>query len=316
MVQEMIQSGQPIKEACASFGLRRSSWYRHRSGNSLSPEAKTTFYKGEGTTILTREGVEAGVNFVVEEMKVLVGQHPFWGYRRVHAYLKHRKGYLLGKKRVRSLMKANGLLVERKRFKPERKLRAKPQADKPNQFWGTDMTKFLIPSLGWVNLTVVIDWFTKQILGYALGLRGNTVLWLAALDQAVQTAFPEGSSLGKGVQLISDNGSQPTSRKYMAACKQLGIQQIFTTYDNPKGNADTERVIRTIKEEAIWPYEFEAFEEARERIYWAIKFYNEEYCHSALNYLSPMEFLKAQVEKQKLKEQGAQMNLEGTGMAV
>ena len=102
----------------------------------------------------------------------------------------------------------------------------------------------------------------------------------------------------------------------MAACKQLGIQQIFTTYDNPKGNADTERVIRTIKEEAIWPYEFEAFEEARERIDWAIKFYNEEYCHSALNYLSPMEFLKAQVEKQKLKEQGAQMNLEGTGMAV
>lgn len=316
MVHEMIQLGQPIKEACDACELSRSSWYRRQDGEDVSAGSKTASHKADRAIVLTQGGVEVGVKLVVEEMKTLIGQHPFWGYRRVHAYLKNRNGYLIGKKRVRRLMKANGLLVDRKRFKPLRPLRAKPQADKPNQFWGTDMTKFLIPTLGWVYLVVVIDWFTKQILGYTLGLKGDTALWLTALDQAVCRAFSEGSSLGKGVLLISDNGSQPTSRKYMAGCKQLGIGRIFTTYDNPKGNADTERVIRTIKEEAIWPYEFVTIDEAKERINWAIKFYNEEYCHSALNYLSPVEFLRAHMERQKTKEQEVQLKVQETRLAA
>ena len=51
--------------------------------------------------------------------------------------------------------------------------------------------------------------------------------------------------------LMSDNGTQPTSVAFMRACGVLGIQQAFTSYSNPKGNADTERVMRTLKEELI-----------------------------------------------------------------
>ena len=102
---------------------------------------------------------------------------------------------------------------------------------------------------------------------------------------------------GKDLKLISDNGSQPTSspvkllfnraRAFMKEMANLGIEQIFTSYDNPKGNAETERMMRTIKEEVIWLHEFTSLTEAREVIGEWIGRYNREYVHSALGYLSP-----------------------------
>ncbi|MCX7823734.1 MAG: integrase core domain-containing protein, partial [Syntrophobacterales bacterium] len=77
---------------------------------------------------------------------------------------------------------------------------------------------------------------------------------------------------------------------FMKDMAVLGIEQIFTSYDNPKGNADTERVMRTIKEELIWVDEFSSFEEAKERIREWVGFYNRFYVHSALDYLSPEEY--------------------------
>ncbi len=70
----------------------------------------------------------------------------------------------------------------------------------------------------------------------------------------------------------------------------LGIEQIFTSYDNPKRNAETQRMIRTIKEEVIWQHEFASLTEAREIIGNWIEKYNREYVHSALGYLSPLAF--------------------------
>ena len=71
----------------------------------------------------------------------------------------------------------------------------------------------------------------------------------------------------------------------------LGIKQIFTSYDNPKGNADTERVMRTIKEELIWIEGFQSFEEAKRKISrWIEVDYNKLYVHSQLGYMSPEEY--------------------------
>ena len=95
----------------------------------------------------------------------------------------------------------------------------------------------------------------------------------------------------RGLKLISDNGSQPTATSFMRDMATLGIELIFTSYDNPKGNADTERVIRTIKEEVIWLNEFGTFEEAKERLSrWIQEDYNKLYVHSKLGYMSPEEF--------------------------
>jgi transposase InsO family protein len=148
-------------------------------------------------------------------------------------------------------MKENDLLATQTVHKAKRKADGrKPKADKPRQYWGIDMTKFMIPTLGWVYLVLVLDWYTKKIVGHKVSLRGRTVEWREALDEALQAEFPEGVR-GRGLKLISDNGSQPTSTAFMKDMSVLGIEQIFTSYDNPKGNADTERVMRTIKEELI-----------------------------------------------------------------
>ena len=71
---------------------------------------------------------------------------------------------------------------------------------------------------------------------------------------------PEGGR-NYSLHLTSDNGSQPTSASFMRACSVLGIKQAFTAYNNPNGNANTERLIRTIKEELVWVNEFTSLEE-------------------------------------------------------
>jgi len=127
------------------------------------------------------------------------------------------------------------------------------------------MTKFMVSSLGWVYLVIVLDWYTKKIVGWNLSLRSKASDWKKALEMAFFKEFPYGVR-ESGLKLISDNGSQPTSTSFMREMEELGIEQIFTSYDNPKGNADTERMMRTIKEEVIWLNEFSSLEEAREKI--------------------------------------------------
>ncbi len=144
------------------------------------------------------------------------------------------------------------------------------------------MTKFLIPTCGWAYLVLVLDWYTKQIVGWDLSLRSRRQEWGAALLMGVHTHLPQGVR-GAGLKLVSDNGSQPTSTKFMAAMYLLGIEQVFTSYNNPKGNAETERLMRTIKEELLWLREFTNLEEARVAIrQWITVDYNQLYVHSSL----------------------------------
>jgi transposase InsO family protein len=156
--------------------------------------------------------------------------------------------------------------------------------------WGIDMTKILVPSWGWVYLHVVLDWASKKIVGYELSLRSKTTDWLTALRGAVNAQFPSGIREAAPLRLVSDNGCQPTSVGFMQECRALGIQQIFTSYDNPKGNADTERVIRTLKEDLVWPREWESVAQLETALAWWIGQYNEDYPHSAINYQTPTQF--------------------------
>ena len=89
---------------------------------------------------------------------------------------------------------------------------------------------------------------------------------------------------------MSDHGCQPTSTAVMRTCGTLGVQQAFTSDNNPKGHADTERVIRTLKEECLWLQEWTCpFTSASAFTAW-IDDYNEHYLHSALGYKAPRQF--------------------------
>jgi len=172
---------------------------------------------------------------------------------------------------------------------------------KPNEWWGIDMTKFLVESLGWVYVVIVVDWFSRKIVGYSIDRGCRTDVWIAALDKAVIEVFHKGTR-AEELHLMSDNGSQPTSGKFINTCQTLEIKQAFTSYNNPKGNANTERMFRTMKEDCIWINDFETYDQALLSIEKWINFYNEQYLpattqlccswNSAINYMSPNEFLQ------------------------
>ena len=90
--------------------------------------------------------------------------------------------------------------------------------------------------------------------------------------------------------LVTDNGCQPTSKAFEKHCKRLNLQHIFTSYANPKGNSDTERVIRTIKEDLIWPRDWLSFQQLEQALQKWIKDYNEDFPHTTLGNMTPYEY--------------------------
>ena len=277
----MKQKGYSVSLICKVLKLPESSYYRKRKEKS-----SITIITGKKAARIEQEAV------LLEKIMVIKGLHLFWGYRRVRAYLKMKLGISVSYNRVYRLMKKNDLLVDRKRYKAKRT----PQRDKPkpvkiNQWWGTDMTKFYVQSFGWVYLVIVLDWYSKKIVGYKLNIRSKADDWIDALNMAVDNYCPLGSREYE-LNLMSDNGSQPTSENYENAAALLGIKHITTSYSNPKGKADTERFIRTFKEEIIYPNEYDSLEEAKKAVVDFITFYNQDYPHSALGYLSPIDFEK------------------------
>jgi len=234
--------------------------------------------------------------YILKRIKDIKAEHPFWGYRRVWAYLRYIDGLIVNKKRVYRLMREHNLTV-----KPNTRLiakriseRPKPRPDRPKQWWGIDMTK-VMTDRGWVYVVIVLDWCTKKIVGHYSGRQARTKEWLHALNKALNREYPQGVR-GNRLKLISDNGSQPTSLSFMKACSNLEVQQVFTSYNNPKGNADTERMIRTMKEELFWLREWENEREISLELHKWVEYYNQCYLHSALGYRTPIQ---AEKEYQK-----------------
>ena len=141
----------------------------------------------------------------------------------------------VNRKRVYRIMREHNLLVKQKRYKAKRKAtRSKLKPTWFNQWWGVDMTKFLIESVGWVYIVIVLDWYTRKITGYNINLQCKTNDWLNALYMAVNNQCSNGSrEYHLSRYAGSDNGSQPTSKTFLKGCKILNIHQAFTSYNNP-----------------------------------------------------------------------------------
>ncbi|MES4786034.1 MAG: hypothetical protein C4294_09690 [Nitrospiraceae bacterium] len=123
---------------------------------------------------------------------------------------------------------------------------------------------------------------------------------LTALDAAVQRQCPHGSR-DHGLHLMSDNGGQPTAVAFMKTAAMLGITQAFTSSNTPKGNADTERLMRTLKEELLWLRDRTSAVALEQALAAWVEWYNTHYWHSALGYRTP-----CQVEQQDLLSHSTQ----------
>jgi transposase InsO family protein len=129
-------------------------------------------------------------------------------------------------------------------------------------------------------------------VGYHADLRSTAQQWLAALDMAVNRQFPDGVR-GKGLSLMSDNGCQPSSVAFIQACSTLGIHQTFTSYNNPKGNADTERMMRALTEECLCLQEWTCPFTLASALETGIEDDKAHYLHSALGDKPPRQFERA-----------------------
>ena len=159
-------------------------------------------------------------------------------------------------------------------------------ATAPNRKWVTDIT-YLPTAEGWVYLAVVLDLFSRKVVGWALSNSLATELVSAALRQAVETRRPTGQHLLHH----SDRGCQYTSDAYQQTLRTLGIQCSMSRTGCCYDNAVMERFFWSLKHEWTNHEIFHNLEEARLSVFQYIEtFYNSQRLHQTLGYLSPNQF--------------------------
>lgn len=215
--------------------------------------------------------------------------HPSWGIRRVSAFIRKHAGLTLGRKRTGRIMREAGLLCSRIPKRVHRTAKQRLIATRMNQLWATDMTSFMLANGTKLFLIIVLDIFTRRIVGWRLNRRCRAREWLDALEQAVMAEFP-GGVRDAGLTLRMDNGCQPTSRVYQQTLDTLGITGEWVGFNCPEQNAHVESVIGTLKQDWIWLEEYDTDDEALSLCQRAVAEYNYDHPHSSLAMLSPAEF--------------------------
>ena len=220
-------------------------------------------------------------------------RHRTYGYRRIWALLR-RKGHKINRETVRRMMRRMGLSRPKIRYKSKRPKRVeKMHPVEPNRGWQIDMTSFVLSNMMTLYLVLVIDCYSREIVGWTLDRRCRAGEWVGALRMGLESQGLTSKELCSGLVVRSDNGSQPCSKKFVEYLGKFGVRGQYTGYNAPDDNAYVERVIRTVKEEEIWPNLYDSRPEAAMAIEDYINDYNNERIHSALDYLTPSEFAAA-----------------------
>jgi putative transposase len=237
-----------------------------------------------------------------EEMEVRVAIHDValehrgrYGYRRVSRELR-RRGLVVNHKRVARLMREDNLLAVQPRawvqttdsnheLKVYLNLAVRMKLTGINQLWVADITYIRLRA-EFVYLAVVLDRFSRKVVGWALGRSLATQLTVAALEQAITERQPL-----PGLVHHSDRGVQYASREYVSLLASQSMLPSMSRPANPYDNASCESFMRTLKREEIYANTYRDLEDLRTHIEEFIeRYYNRIRLHSALGYLPPEEF--------------------------
>jgi putative transposase len=220
-----------------------------------------------------------------------------YGSPRVHAELA-AQGMAVSRKRVARLMREAGLegVSRRRRFSTtvrDRQARPAPDlvernfaADQADRLWVADIT-YIPTGSGFLYLAVVLDVWSRRVVGWAMAAHLRTELVLAALDMALRQRAP------KEVIHHSDQGTQYTSIAFGRRCRQAGVRPSMGSVGDCFDNALCESFFATLECELLDRQRFPTREEARRAVFGFLEgWYNLHRRHSALGYLSPAEFEK------------------------
>lgn len=243
---------------------------------------------------------------LLEKIKAIHSQsRQTYGSPRIHARLQ-RDGEQLSRKHVAGLMRENGIVIKlRKRFKATTNSKHKhPVAQNildrvfdpeeigaKNRYFAGDIT-YIDTAEGWLYLAVVLDLFSRRVVGWAMSARIDGALVMDALEMAFRRCAP-----GPGVLYHSDRGVQYACDDAQTQLKAYGMTCSMSRKGNCWDNAVVESWNGTLKTELIHRQRWATREEARAAIYEYIEvWYNRQRLHSTLKYHSPEEFEALQMQ--------------------
>ncbi len=269
----------PVRRLCSTLAVHHSgyyAWLKH-------PMSRTAKQRQQLTGLIKQFWLESG---------------GIYGYRKIHCDLKDI-GENCGINRVYRLMKANGLKSQRGYRRPRTSagipaIVAANTLDRqfnpiqPNQLWVTDIT-YIRTHEGWLYLAVVIDLFSRLVVGWSMKSRITTDLALDALLMALWRRKPQHKVL-----IHSDQGSQYTSHEWQTFLKHHNLESSMSRRGNCHDNAVAESFFQLLKRERIKKKIYSNRSEARTDIFEYIEmFYNSKRRHGSNSQRSPLEYEKA-----------------------
>jgi putative transposase len=267
-VKALQESGFEVKAACELLELVRSTYY----------------YASQ----------QADESQLEADVARVVGQYPTYGTRRVaHQLRRAPYAYGFNRKRIQGLMRRKGWLrpVKRVKFRTTNSQHPYPRYENlvkdlvvtfPDEVWVADIT-YIRLGQGFVFLAIVLDVFTRTVRGWMLSRTLDQELSLGALRMGLSRHQPQIHH--------SDQGIQYAARAYTDLLNEHHIYISMAAVGKAKENGYAERFMRTIKEEEVDLSEYHDFADARHQIGRFIQdVYNTKRIHSALGYLTPVEF--------------------------
>ena len=274
---DMHRSEFAVERMCRALQVSKSGYYawkvrpqskRARANEKLDHHIKTIYRKNKGT----------------------------YGSPRITKAL-NKQNIACSENRVARRMRINGIKAKtKKRFKvttnskhnhpvAENLLGQHFQAQRPNQVWASDIT-YIGTYEGWLYLAVIVDLFSRQIVGWAMDNHLGQELVLNALKQAIWRRRPP-----KGVIFHSDQGVQYACKAFRNLLDHYKFTQSMSGKGNCYDNAVVESFFHTLKTELIYFEHYITREDAKNSVFEYIEiFYNRDRMHSTLNYCSPVQF--------------------------